>query len=155
MFKNHSNTYAHKTPISLDGAGLHGSDVDSVDSSSDYFAHLCIPESETTLHQKRMSIANRSHLRRQTIETNYKNEPCLLDRTTARIAWITALLQGLSFSNCAVFLAVDFDTPVSSSRRFSDFLGVCSNLAPVSSNFSSVSTRRLCLVSCLLRVPLV
>jgi hypothetical protein len=48
------------------------------------------------------------------------------------------------FSNCVAFLALDFDTPVSWARRFSDFLGACSNLAPVSSNFSSVSTQRLC-----------
>jgi hypothetical protein len=53
----------------LDGAGLHGLYVDSVNSSCDYFAHLCIPASETTLQQKRMSIADRSHLRRQTVET--------------------------------------------------------------------------------------
>jgi hypothetical protein len=50
------------------------------------------------------------------------------------------LLNG--FSNCVAILALDFDTPVSWARRFSDFLGVCSSLAPVPSNFS-VSTRRL------------
>jgi hypothetical protein len=43
--------------LTLDGAGLRGLDVDSVNSSSDYFEYLCIPGSETTLHQKRMSIA--------------------------------------------------------------------------------------------------
>jgi hypothetical protein len=47
---------------SLDGAGLCGLDVDSVNSSSGYFAYLCMPASETMLHQKRMSIADRSHL---------------------------------------------------------------------------------------------
>jgi hypothetical protein len=35
------------------------------------------------------------------------------------------------------------DTPLSWVRRFSGFLGLYSNLAPVSSNFSSVSTRHL------------
>jgi hypothetical protein len=54
--------------------GLHGLDVDSVNSSSDYFAYLCIPSSETMLRQKRMSIADRSHLRRQTVESNCKTE---------------------------------------------------------------------------------
>jgi hypothetical protein len=38
--------------LSLEGAGLRGLDVDSANSSSDYFAYLCIPASETTLHQK-------------------------------------------------------------------------------------------------------
>jgi hypothetical protein len=69
--------------------------VDSVKSSNNYFAHLCIIEGETTLHQKRMSITDRSHLRRQTVETNCKNEP--------------------SFSNCVAVLALDLDldTPAS------------------------------------------
>jgi hypothetical protein len=40
---------ANQTQFSLDGAGLHGLDVDSVNSSSDYFANLCIPGSDTTL----------------------------------------------------------------------------------------------------------
>jgi hypothetical protein len=35
----------------MDGAGHRGLDVDSVNSSSDYFAYLCIAGSETTLHQ--------------------------------------------------------------------------------------------------------
>jgi hypothetical protein len=61
--------------LSLDGAGLHGLDVDSVNTSSDYFAYLCIPASEATLHQKIMSIVDRSHIQRQTVETNCKNEP--------------------------------------------------------------------------------
>jgi hypothetical protein len=55
------------------------------------------------------------------------------------------LLDG--FSNCVAILALDFDTPDSWARHFSDFLGVCSSLTPVSCDFSSVSTRRL-------RVPL-
>jgi hypothetical protein len=47
--------------LSLDGAGLPGLDVDSVNSNSDYFVYLCIPASETMLHQRRMSIADRSY----------------------------------------------------------------------------------------------
>jgi hypothetical protein len=70
-------------------------------------------------------------------------------------AWITIVLQGLSFSNCVALLALYYDTPVSWARRFVDFLGVCSSLALTSSNFSSVSTRRLCFGYCLLRVPLI
>jgi hypothetical protein len=46
---------AHQTPNLLDGAGLCELDVDSVNSSINYFAYLCIPASETTLHQKRIS----------------------------------------------------------------------------------------------------
>jgi hypothetical protein len=38
--------------LSLDGAELRGLDVDSVNSSRDYFAYLCIPASENTLQQK-------------------------------------------------------------------------------------------------------
>jgi hypothetical protein len=55
-------------------------------------------------------------------------------------------------SNChwmaSAVLALESDTPVSRARRLSDFLGLCLSLAPVSFNFSSVSTRRLCFVSC-------
>jgi hypothetical protein len=47
------------------------------------------------------------------------------------------------FSNCVAILALDFDTPVSWARCFSDFLRVCSTLGPTAFNFS-VSTRRLC-----------
>jgi hypothetical protein len=47
------------------------------------------------------------------------------------------------FSNYIAVLALDFDTPVSWARRFSDFLGVCSILAPVASNFSSGSIQHL------------
>jgi hypothetical protein len=50
--------------LSLDGEGLSWLDVDSVNSGIDYFAYLCVPASETTLYQKRISIADRSHLRR-------------------------------------------------------------------------------------------
>jgi hypothetical protein len=71
-------------------------------------------------------------------------------------AWITVVLQGLSFSNCVVVLALDFDTLVSwAGRRFSDFLGVCSRLAPVSSNLSSVSTLRLCFRFLSIKSPVV
>jgi hypothetical protein len=62
--------------LSVDGAGLRVLEVDSVNSSSDYFAYLCIPASETTLHQKRIPIVGRSHFQRQTVETNCRNEPC-------------------------------------------------------------------------------
>jgi hypothetical protein len=61
--------------LSLDEAGLGGLDVDSVKSSRDYFAYVCIPASETMLHQKRMSIADKFHHRQQTVEINCKNEP--------------------------------------------------------------------------------
>jgi hypothetical protein len=59
----------------LDRAGLRGLDVDSVSSTSDYFACFCIPASETTLQQERMSVAHGSQLRRQTVETSCKSEP--------------------------------------------------------------------------------
>jgi hypothetical protein len=45
------------------------------------------------------------------------------------------------FSNCVAILALDFNTPVSWARCFSDFLGVCLSLSPMSCNFS-VSTLR-------------
>lgn len=76
---------AHQTPTSLGGAGLHGLDVDSVNFSCDYFVYLHIPANETTLHRKRMSTADRSHLRRQAVETIAKINPA---------AWI-ARLQGV------------------------------------------------------------
>jgi hypothetical protein len=60
--------------LSLDGAGLRELDVDSVEFSNDYFAYLCIPAGTSTLRQERMPTADRSHLRRQTVDTNCKNE---------------------------------------------------------------------------------
>jgi hypothetical protein len=39
--------------LSLDGVGLRVLDVNSVNSSSDYFVYLCIPGSESMLHQKK------------------------------------------------------------------------------------------------------
>jgi hypothetical protein len=61
------------------------------------------------------------------------------------------LLDG--FSNCVAVLALDLATPISWVRRFGDFLGVCSNLVPMSSNFSSVSTRCICFFS--IKCPIV
>jgi hypothetical protein len=97
----------------LDGAGLRGFHVDSVSFSSYYFVYLCIPACETTRHQKRMSIADRPHLRWQTVETNCKNEPCCLDCMSTKRAYITVVLYGLSFSNHVALLALDFDALVS------------------------------------------
>jgi hypothetical protein len=48
---------ARQTPTSLDGARLHGLDVDSVNSSSNYYSYLCILASEIMLDHKRMPIA--------------------------------------------------------------------------------------------------
>jgi hypothetical protein len=36
--------------------------TDSVSLQGKVFSYLCIPASETTLHQKRMSIADQSHI---------------------------------------------------------------------------------------------
>jgi hypothetical protein len=66
--------------------------MDSVNSNSDYFAYSCTGASETTLHQKIMLIADQSHLRRQTVETNCKNKPCQLDSAAERRAWISVVL---------------------------------------------------------------
>jgi hypothetical protein len=62
--------------FSVDGAGLRGLDVDSMNSSSNYFAYLCHYASESTLHQKRMSIADWSHLWWQIVESKCYNGPC-------------------------------------------------------------------------------
>jgi hypothetical protein len=62
---------------------------------------------------KRMLIADRSHLRRQTVETNCKNEPCQLDLAAARHAWITGVVEGLSIGKYVALLALGFETPVS------------------------------------------
>jgi hypothetical protein len=67
--------------------------------------------------------------------------------------WIAVVLKGLSFSNCVAVLALDIDTPVPWARLSSDFLGVCSSLAPMSSNFSSVSTQRLYFVFLSIKSP--
>jgi hypothetical protein len=91
---------------------------------------LRIHRSQKVLKMLSPSIADRSHHRRQTVETNCKNEPCQLNHTAIRRG---LLLWGLSFSNCVAPLALDFDTPVSWARCCSDFLGVCLSLAPMSS----------------------
>jgi hypothetical protein len=59
------------------------------------------------------------------------------------------------FRKCVAVLTLYFDTLISWARRFSDFLGVCSSLAPVPSNFSSVNTRRLCFVFLSIKSPVV
>jgi hypothetical protein len=62
--------------FSLDGAGTYGLDVVSANYNCDYFEYLCIPASGIMLYHKRMSSADRSHIRRQAVETGCKNEPC-------------------------------------------------------------------------------
>jgi hypothetical protein len=75
------------------------------------------------------------------VETNYKNEPCYLDRMAARCGLL--LLHRFLLQQLCCFLALDFDTSVSWPRSFSDFLGVWWSLAPMSSNSSSISTQSL------------
>jgi hypothetical protein len=81
------------------------------------------------------------------LTTDYRNQLqklTLLAGSHSYKAWIAVVSYSLSFGNYVAFLALDFDTPVSWSRHFSDSLGVCSSLASMSSNFSSVSTWHLC-----------
>jgi hypothetical protein len=49
---------AHQTPTFTGWSRTSGLDVDSVNSSSDYFAYLYSPTSERMLHQKRISVAD-------------------------------------------------------------------------------------------------
>jgi hypothetical protein len=56
-----SSHLCSKITEGVENAGLCGLGVDSVNSNSDYFAYLCIP-----------------------VETNCKNEPCLLDHMATR-----------------------------------------------------------------------
>jgi hypothetical protein len=74
-YNNPSCTY--RTPDSnfTGWSKTRGLDVDSVNSSSDYFAYLCISASETKFRQKRMSIVAQSHLQQQNVETTCKTEP--------------------------------------------------------------------------------
>jgi hypothetical protein len=127
--------------LSLDGAGLRGSDVESTNSSSDCFKCLCISASKPKLQQNRISIENRSHLRRQTVETNFKLNPA------SWIIWLHGVdcprFIGSIFRNCVALLTLDYDTPVSCVKYFSYFLVVCSILPPVLYNFPSVSIRRV------------
>jgi hypothetical protein len=115
--------------LSLDGAGLRGVDADSVNYSSDYFAYLCIPASESTLHQKKCELK---------IDLTFDDRPqkwSLLAESCGCKAWITVVLQGLNFSNCVALLALDSDTQVSSARRLSDIIDVYLSLASMSFNF--------------------
>jgi hypothetical protein len=110
---------------------------------------LCIYASlrvkETTLHQKRMSIADWPHLRRQIVETGrnqlQKTNPAGWNVRLQGVDYccsIRSKLQQLCCRSCT-----KLETLVSWARRFSDFLGVCSSLAPMASNLS-VSTPWLC-----------
>jgi hypothetical protein len=58
--------------------------------------------------------------------------------------WISGVLKDLSFSNCVGLLALDFWHSNLLSKAFKWFCRLCSSLASMSSNFLSVSTRRLC-----------
>jgi hypothetical protein len=49
---------AHQMPTFTGWSCFMGWLDDSMNSSSDYFTYLCIPASETTLCQKRMSVAD-------------------------------------------------------------------------------------------------
>jgi hypothetical protein len=67
LLKNISSTIllaptAHQSPTLTGWSRISWLDVDSVNSSSNYFMYLCIASSETTLHQKRMSTADRSDI---------------------------------------------------------------------------------------------
>jgi hypothetical protein len=99
--------------ISLDGVGLRGLDVDSVNPSSDYFAYLCIPASEITLLQKRcrlpIDLTFDDRLQKPSEKIN-------LGSWIARLQGVHGLLlfyKGLCFSNYVALLALDCDTPVS------------------------------------------
>jgi hypothetical protein len=81
--------------LSLDGAELHGLYVHS---GSPVATILCIYVSlqvKPCFIRKECKTADGSHLRQQTIETNGKNEPCLLV-PAARCAWITIAVLGLN-----------------------------------------------------------
>jgi hypothetical protein len=92
-------TTRHELPV--DGAGLRGLGVHSMNSSSDYFAYLCIPASETTLHQKRMPTADRSQLQRHAAEINSKNEPWIVWLQGVDYGCFTrSKLQQLCYCSC-------------------------------------------------------
>jgi hypothetical protein len=94
--------------------------VDSVNSSSDYFAYLCISlQVKPCFIRKKASCGSISLL---TTDCRNQLQNCtLLAGLHGCKAWISVVLWGLSFSNCVALLALDFDTPFSSARHFSDF----------------------------------
>jgi hypothetical protein len=72
------------------------------------------------------------------------------------MSWLQKLISSINHAGSVTWLpwqaevqaassflvANDFEQEVACARRLSDFNGVCSNLASISFNFSSVSTRR-------------
>jgi hypothetical protein len=95
----------------------HELDQDSVSFGSNYFAYLWNSASETTLPHKRMSISDKSHLWRQTVETKCKNEPgshswkacmdsCFMGSKLQQLCWASCTrlltLQSLELEDVSV-----------------------------------------------------
>jgi hypothetical protein len=82
--------------------------------------------------------ADQSHLQQQTVETNCKMNPA------SWIAWLQVVDYCCFISSKLLKLCCPSYTRLWHSS-LSDFLGECSSLAPMSSNFSSVSTQHSCI----------
>jgi hypothetical protein len=112
-----------------------------------------IHRSQEVLKMLSLSITDLTQLRRQTVESNWKmnNNGCI------------ALLQGMDyccFTECKLqklcwFSCTTFWLSIYWAGRFRDFVGVCFSKAPLSCNFSSLSTRRLCFCCLSIKSPAV
>jgi hypothetical protein len=114
--------------LSLNGPGLRGLDVNSVISSSDSFAYLHIPASETTFHQKKSQLRIELTFEDRLWNPTAKMSPSSGSRGCKACVdyccFIGSTLQKLCCRSC-----IRLWHSVSWARGFSDFLGVCSNLS--------------------------
>ena len=67
----------------------------------------------------------------------------LLTVSRGCISWTTVILYGFNFKSLVTFQAENCETPVFCDNLLRDFLGLRSNVFPISSSFSSVSTWRV------------
>jgi hypothetical protein len=74
---------------------------------------------------------------------NHLQKLILLVASRGCKAWTAVTLYGRGLSSFVSLAADDLEMSFSCARRLSDFCDVCSNLAPISSIFYSVSTQRL------------
>jgi hypothetical protein len=103
---------------------------------------------------RKMSTADRSHLQWQDYRNQLQKRTLLAGSRGCRACvdcccFIWSKLQQFCWCSCTSL------TLQSPEGCFSDFLDVCSSLAPISSNFSLVSTRSYVFVSCILKSPVV
>jgi hypothetical protein len=98
-----------------------------------------------TKHNRKIKSGNGWFYRHK--QTDQLQKSSLLARSCGCNWCFTVFLNCFYFRSFVAIRADDFETPISCARRPRDFRGVCSSLAPISSNFSDHSGFRFGLLS--------